>query len=193
MIRYTRHLAVLLTLALASVSFAQRSPSSIRGYKVYQTKIVVHGGEQKTAENAVTVKVGEPRIVDVGLAGLTLEATAEVSGLDRKGSVDLLMFKDVVVNAIPMSVADYEHPFELKKDSTIMLPLPVRGTVGTLDLAQAAYKEATASRKEWQIAGTVLVFGRFKKMGITFKRVIPVPFSITIQNPLKGIVSATHP
>ncbi|HEY2847358.1 MAG TPA: hypothetical protein VGI80_06020 [Pyrinomonadaceae bacterium] len=110
---------------------------------------------------------------------------AEIRGLDQYVQIDFLMFKDVLVNGIPLAIDDYEHPFALKKAETVKLPVPVHGVVSALNIAKAAYKEATASRDEWQISGTVFVFGRFKKMGFTFKRVIPVPISLTIPNPLR--------
>ena len=176
-------------LALASFSYAQELPSSIRGYKVHRVKVHVRsGGEQKGGEKEATVKIGQPRIIDIGLEGLTLEATAEISGLDQDGQVDSLTFNDVIVNGIPLRIEDYEQPFKLKKAVPVLLPVPVRGTVSSLNVAKAAYKEATASRDIWQVSGTVLVFGRFRKMGITFKRVIPVPIDLTIPNPLKALV-----
>ena len=175
-------------LALTSFSFAQKLPTSIRGYKVRDRNVRIEPGG-KTA----SVKIGEPRLIDVGLTGLTLDATAEISGLDQEGHVDFLMFKDVVVNGIPLSIDDYEHPFDLRKGATVTLPVPVRGTVSTVNIAKAAYDEATASKPDWQVTGTVFVFGRFKKMGFTFKRVVPVPITLTIPNPLKALAAAVSP
>jgi len=172
-------------LALASISYAQKLPSSIRGYKVYRTDIRVGTSGDKRA----TVEVGEPRIVDVGLSGMTLEATAVINGLGQDGQIDFLMFEDVAVNGIRMDVDEYQHSFDLKKGRATTLPAPVRGHVSTLNVAKTAYNEATTSRPEWQITGTVFVFGRFKKMGFAFKRVIPVPITLVIPNPLKSIAA----
>ncbi len=178
-------------LALASFSTAQNAPSSIRGYKLYRTKVQVRNAEDKnTNDEDAIVKVGVPRVVDVGFDAVVLEAAAEISGFDQDGQVDALMFKDVVVNGVPLRVDDYGHPFQLKKGASVMLPVPVRGSVSTLNVAKVAVKEATASRDEWQVTGTVFVFGRFKKMGFTFKRVIPVTITLMIANPLKPVIAA---
>jgi hypothetical protein len=175
-------IAIVALLTLASFSYAQTLPSSIRGYKVRQTKVPV----------TPSVKVGEPHIVDIGLTAITLDATAEIGDLDQDGRVDLLTFKDVIVNGIPLAIDDYEHPFDLKKGTTVTLPAPVRGTVSTASVAKAAYDEATPSKADWQVTGTVFVFGRFKKMGFTFKRVVPVPITLTIPNPLKSLAAAIN-
>jgi hypothetical protein len=177
-------IAILTLLALTSFSYAQKLPSSIRGYKLRETNLRIEPGS-KTA----SVKIGEPRLIDVGPKGLTLDATAEISGLDQDGHVDFLMFKDVVVNGIPLAIDDYEHSFEMKKGAAVKLPVPVRGSVSTINVAKAAYDEATARQADWRVTGTVFVFGRFKKMGFTFKRVVPVPISLTIPNPLKDLAT----
>ena len=57
-------------------------------------------------------------------------------------------------------------------------------------MARTAYEESTAPKDKWQVTGTVFVFGRFKKMGLTFKRVIPVPVTLTIDNPIRSIAAA---
>ena len=40
-------------------------------------------------------------------------------------------------------------------------------------------------KKKWSVTGTVFVFGKFKKYGINFKRVVPIKIDLTIANPLK--------
>ncbi|MFL6373563.1 MAG: hypothetical protein ACJ73D_02740 [Pyrinomonadaceae bacterium] len=185
--------AILSLLMLSSLSYSQELPSSIRGYKVHRTK--VHIGTAATAlsgDHEPNAKVGEPRLVDVSLTGVTLEATAEISGLDQDGQIDFLTFKDVLVNGIPLAIQDYEHPFAIKKGKAVTLPVPIRGTVATVNVAKAAYKETTAAKDKWQVTGTVFVFGRFRKMGMTLKRVIPVPITLTVSNPLKSLASASQ-
>jgi len=178
-------------LAAASFSYAQKLPDSIRGYKVHEAKVRVRTADgNKRAGKDTIVTLGSPRIIDIGLDGITLEIGAEIGGIDQDGQVDSLMFKDVAVHGVPIQVEDYEHPFKLKKGVSVMLPVPVRGTVSTLNIAKVAYKEAIASSDEWQISGTVFIFGRFRKMGFVFKRVIPVPVNLTIPNPLKALTAA---
>src|SRR5258708_3925699 len=97
-------------LALASISYTQELPSSIRGYKVHPAKM--HMGtktDRGLGPDEASVKVGDPRVVDVGLSGLTLEATAEISGLDQEGKVDFLTFRDITVNGVAMDVDEYQH------------------------------------------------------------------------------------
>jgi hypothetical protein len=56
-------------LALAGISYTQTLPSSIRGYKVHQVQVHVRtAGDKETASKDATVKVGEPHVIDVGLA-----------------------------------------------------------------------------------------------------------------------------
>ena len=189
---YLSFFSLLLTmLATAGFSYGQELPSSIRGYKVHRIKIQVRtAGESASNRQDPTVNVGQPEVVYVSLEGLTLQATAEVSGLRQNGRVDSLMFQDVAVNGIPLRIDDYEHPFDVTGSTTVKLPFPVRATVSTSSVAKAAYKEATDARDEWQVSGTVFVFGRFKRMGFTFKRVIPVPIDLTIPNPLKTLAKS---
>jgi hypothetical protein len=184
--------ATLIVLVLASISSSQDLPSSIRGYKVHRIKLEVRtaSGERRPDDKRASVKVGEPRVVNAGLNGITFEATAEITGLDQNGQVDFLTFKDVVVNGIPLTISDYEHPFGLTKSAAITLPMPVRGTVSSVNIAKAAFQEATASRDKWRVTGTVFVFGRFRKMGFTFRRVIPVAITLSIPNPLKTLTTA---
>jgi hypothetical protein len=184
-------IAVFMMLASAGISYAQELPSTIRGYKVHRMKVEVRAvADKKRNDKNASVNVGEPRVVDIGLDGITLEANADISGLDQDGQIDFLMFKDVLVNGIPLVIDDYEHMFTVSKGATVTLPIPIRGRVSAPNMAKAAYKEATASRDRWQVTGTVFVFGRFKKMGFTFKRVVPVPIDLTIPNPLRATATA---
>jgi len=180
-----------IAVALAMAAFAlcsagQSLPREIRGYKVHQMKVRVDPANKHGA----AVSIGTPTLVSLGLTGVTIEATAEIDMIDQNGSVDFLMFKDVETNGIPLSIEDYEHGFRLRKGEKITLPAPVRATVSSVNIAKAAYKETTDSTDKWQVTGTVFVFGRFKKMGFTFKRVIPVPITLTIDNPVKAITAA---
>jgi hypothetical protein len=53
------------------------------------------------------------------------------------------------------------------------------------NVSKAVYRELTEQRDELQVTGTVFVFGKFKKMGFEFKRVIPVKIDLKIKNPLR--------
>jgi hypothetical protein len=64
------------------------------------------------------------------------------------------------------------------------LPQPVRGFVSSLNIAKAVYKEMVESKPTWNVSGTVFVFGKFKKFGFRFKRVVPVKIELKLANPL---------
>ena len=64
------------------------------------------------------------------------------------------------------------------------MPKPARIFLGTGQIVKAAWKEIAETKKEWTITGRVFVFGKFKKLGFSFKRVIPVDINLTIKNPL---------
>lgn len=182
---------LLLVIALfASSSSAQRLPSSIRGYRVHQITQQLHSADEQGENPEPAVTIGTPNIVSLTLTSTTIEAGAEIRGLEQAGEVDFLTFKDIVANGIPIDIEEYRHPFKLKKGEKIVLPFPVRGTVSSLVMARAAYEESTAPKDKWQVTGTVFVFGRFKRMGLTFKRVIPVPVTLTIDNPIKAMAAA---
>ena len=57
-------------------------------------------------------------------------------------------------------------------------------------MARAARRELIESKKEWQVTGTVFIFGKFKKFGFGFKRVVPVKINLKIDNPLKTLIKA---
>lgn len=46
--------------------------------------------------------------------------------------------------------------------------------------------DKTAAKDEWTVTGRVFVFGRFKKFGFDFKRVVPVEINLKIKNPLNS-------
>ena len=67
-----------------------------------------------------------------------------------------------------------------------MLPTPAKITINIANIAKAAYKELVDSKKDWIVTGTVFVFGKFKKFGFNFKRVVPIKIGLTIKNPLNS-------
>ncbi len=182
----------------SSFAAAQKLPDTIRGYKVYQTKISVKNqseensqSDEKNAEaNSETlVKIGAPELVDVSLTGITLELPIEINSLDQNGTVDFLTFKDFRVNGLAVEVAEYKESFTVKKNRTTVLPEPVKIFIGTGQTLRGALKEFKNSKDEWTVTGTVFIFGRFKKAFLSFKRVVPVEINLTIKNPLDSTVA----
>lgn len=180
----------LICVLLISFVAAQDYPKEIRGYKVYKTKITVKNEGDKTDKkdnSEAYITVTEPTVEDVSLTGVTLEASAEISAVEQSGKIDFLTFKDFRVNGLKVDIEEYRDSFSFEKNKPIKLPRPVKVFVGTGQSLIGAIGEMRAPKDEWTVTGTVFVFGKFKKMGFNFKRVIPVEVNIKIKNPLRNI------
>jgi hypothetical protein len=178
---------LLLTLWLTGLACSQTLPDKIDGYQVHRAKVQVSVATPKDASGSdANIVVSEPRILELGMTGVKFELTAEVVGTSISGDVDRITFKDLSVNGLAIEAEDYSEPFKLRKGETVRPPRPFRGSVNTTTLVRAAFREMSSPDAEWRVTGTVFVFGRFKKMGFTFKRVIPVPVDVVIRNPLAG-------
>ena len=173
-------------------ALAQDLPDKIRGYKVYDAKIAVGTTKDETdpqTKSEARVKVGEPELVEVSLSGITFELSAEIFGVEQSGTVDFLTFHDFRVNDLAVEIEDYRHSFEFKKNQIVKLPKPARISLDATQALRGALRESKESKTEWQVTGRVFVFGRFKKFGFSFKRVVPVEVNIKIKNPLKQMQS----
>lgn len=173
-------------------ALSQDLPKEIRGYKVFKSKISVKNATDKTTEKEpfeAAVKIGDPDVVDVSLTGITFDITAEIRAFEQSGKVDFLTFHDLRVNGLEVEVDEYREHFAFKKGEMVLLPKPARLFLGTGQVLKAAWKEMTESKKEWRITGRVFVFGKFRKMGFNFKRVVPVDIDLKIKNPVIDIKS----
>ena len=177
----------LFVLMLVQSAFAQTLPSKIRGYKVYDAKVVVTNKtdadyKEPDADAAVT-------LTDFNLAGMRLSGVIVDVGADilssSSGDVEFMTFHDFRVNGVAIDVEEYKHPFSFKKSESVSLPKPARITIKPSSLAKGAAKELTDPKKDWIVTGTVYVFGKFKKFGFSFKRVVPVKIDIKIKNLLQ--------
>jgi len=186
--RYSASIACVILLLLSHANSAQDFPDKIRGYKVYKAKVNVtttaNSATNGASEGDAVVKIGEPHIINVGLTGVTFEADADLGVIPQSGRIDFLMFRDFRVNGVAVEFDEYTDSFDVKKGVAIKLPKPVRGFVSSLNIAKAAYKEMVESKPIWNVTGTVFVFGKFKKFGFKFKRVVPVQIELKIKNPL---------
>ena len=192
--RPSQHLLLFATvLILASSLSAQDLPKEIRGYKVHKEIVTLSNDATADREKAF-VKVGTPTIEDVSLGGVTLAIVGELEEAGHDGRVELMTFKDFRVNNLAIDVSDFDKPFDVKKSGRTTLPEPATVFLPTAKILNAAWKEITASKDDWTVTGRVFVFGKFKKFGFKFKRVIPVDVRLTIKNPLveyrKDIVSS---
>ncbi|MGB7201036.1 MAG: hypothetical protein WBD16_02075 [Pyrinomonadaceae bacterium] len=180
--------SIVISLLLAFEASAQDLPDKIRGYKVYKAKVHVTTSADTTTTSATdgdaVVKIDEPRVIDIGLTGVTFETDTNLGVMPQSGRIDFLTFRDFRVNGVAIEFDEYTHSFDVKKGVAIKLPRPVHGFVSSLNIAKAAYKEMVESPPTWHVTGTVFVFGKFKKFGFKFKRVVPVQIELKVKNPL---------
>ncbi len=162
---------------------AQELPKKIRGYKVHQEVIVLtSNGSKETGKPHIVV--GTPTVSDISLSGVTLAIMGELEAAGHDGRVELMSFHDFRVNNVAVEVAEFSIPFTVSKRGKTSLPAPATVFLPTTNILNAAWKEMTESREDWSITGRVFVFGRFKKFGFSFRRVIPVDVRLKIKNPL---------
>ncbi|HQU86111.1 MAG TPA: hypothetical protein PKY59_23490 [Pyrinomonadaceae bacterium] len=176
-------------LLFCSSVYAQDLPDKIRGYKVYKADIAVKNSAEKTEKKndfEAFVKINEPVLSDVSLTGITFELSAEIESIEQSGNIDFLSFQDFRVNGLAVEVEEYKNPFSFKKNEKIILPKPARIFLSTPQTLRGVYKEVKDSKEDWLVTGKVFVFGKFKKFGFSFKRVIPIEINLKIKNPLKS-------
>ncbi|CAN5428035.1 hypothetical protein BH10ACI1_BH10ACI1_24540 [soil metagenome] len=186
--------AALMFLSLCLLFFvsasAQDYPNEIRGYKVQKAKITVKNEGEKTDskdDSEAFVTLSDPVVSSISLTGVTFEMTAKISPVEQGGKVDFLTFNDFKVNGLDVNIEEYTESFEFEKNKAFELPKPIKVFVGTSQALFGGLGEMRDSKEEWDVTGTVFVFGKFKKYGFNFKRVIPVPVNIKIKNPLKKV------
>lgn len=157
-------------------------PKKIRGYKVYQARVLVQTAKDKIPDNSEKsfdslVKVGSPQNFKISLSGATFELPLSMNSYKTGGQVDSIAFEDMCINGIRMHVEEFHGPFQFAKDVDTELPNPLKVKI---DLAQdpSALLSLKPSLTEFEVTGKVYVFGTFKKFGMKFKRVIPADFKL---------------
>jgi hypothetical protein len=161
-------------------------PKEIRGYKLHRTNMEVRSPASDSTvskEIETHIKLGKPHLVDVSLTGFTFEVAIETSPVSAAGTVNFLTFNDFRVNGIPIKIEEYEGPIRLKKGEPFSIPKPARIFVSSGGVLEEAWSEFRTSKKDWVVTGQVFVFGKFKKMGLSFKRVVPIDVHASIKNP----------
>ncbi|CAN5559047.1 hypothetical protein BH10ACI2_BH10ACI2_18190 [soil metagenome] len=178
----------ILVFFLASATFSQSLPSKIRGYKVYDAKVDISNSgkiSQNLKDFDASVTFDNPHIANIGLSGTTIEIGVEITAPEHSGRVDLITFRDVKVDGIEVGVDDYSTSFSFRKGERIRLSKPARVTIRPANMVRAVYRELLNKHNEITLTGTAFVFGKFKKFGFTFKRVVPVRFDVKVKNPLR--------
>jgi hypothetical protein len=168
---------------------AQDLPDEIRGYKVHKAKVSVQTRIDKNnpkEDFSVVVNFDKPELVKVTPLGATFEVYGEMTVFEQSGKIDFLTFKDFRVNGLKVEIEEYEESFEIEKNKPARLKKPVKIYVSAAQTIKGGLKEVFRSETEWQVTGRVFVFGKFKKLGFKFKRVVPVDVNLKIINPLKS-------
>lgn len=177
-----------LILLFAFAVSAQDLPGEIRGYKVHKAKVSVQNSSDKTESKdedlSVAVEFGKPKLVRVSPFGTTFEIFGEIAASEQSGKIDFLTFRDFRVNGLRVEIAEYKDSFQIEKNKPVRLKKPIRIFVPASQTVKGGLKEFFDSKEEWEITGRVFVFGRFKKLGFTFKRVVPFDADFKIKNPL---------
>lgn len=195
---------------LSTLSFAQQSnstardshrtpaphpyPKEIRGYKVELAKVEIKKQSSKEADQSpgaetkadALIQLGEPRVESLSPLGITLEVPVTVSAVKQGGRVDFLTFEEMVVNGTPVTVNEYQHPFELPNDHPVTLPEPITIYISTPRAMLGVLGEWNKPTEVWPVTGRVYIFGHFKKFIFKFKRVVPLELDLSFRNPLKS-------
>ncbi len=186
----TISIAALLLLIFAAASFSQHSsntplPNKIRGYKVHDEILKFELPEASGSDaKRFLAKIDDPVLGDVSVSGLTFTINAEITSLEQSGTVNLISFKDFEIDGIPVSIDDLTEKFAFEKNEAAKLPKPAKIKLSSVGVVRTAWKELNESKKKWLITGRIFVFGKFRRFGFSFKRVVPVDVKIEIDNPL---------
>jgi hypothetical protein len=185
----TRLLVLSAAFAIAFIgiqTLAQDLPKEIRGYRVHRANIAVRTSASTTSNDKEIdphIHLGEPKLIDVSLTGITFEVSIELGTAPASGTIDFLAFQGFRVNGIPVEIKEYRGPITFKKGESFPMPRPATVFVSNAGVLQAAWSEFKKSQKSWTVTGRVLAFGKFKKMGMEFKRVVPIEVDVSIKNP----------
>lgn len=168
---------------------AQELPNKIRGYKVKQTEISVNGSNPD-AKVTVDVEFEQPQPVSFSLSGFSFELKSSFIVSGQSGRVDFIAFRDFDLNGIKIEIKEFREEFEFEKDIAVDLPKPLEIKVAGGQAFRGALSELKKRENEWRVRGRIFVFGKFRKFGLKFKRVVPVDIDLTIPNPLPtGLLS----
>lgn len=175
--------------ALNTAARAQKSPDKIRGYKIENVELKVSHtipeGNKYSDQFDLYIQLTKPKISMNGLLSASIEIGADIVATKQSGSVDFVSFHDVRVNGIAIEIEEYTALMAFKKGVRSSLPKRVTAKLNFVGAAKGAFKELTNSRDQWRVTGTAFVFGKFKKFGFSFKRVVPIKIDMLVNNPLK--------
>lgn len=187
--------AVILLISLIYVgAAAQELPKKIRGYKVHNVKASDVPAAKPSGSDLAPPEINLHglEVVDYSLSGVTFKTPVRFGSVNGAGSVDFISFHDFRVNGVPVEIEEYTDKFSFESGQPIVLPNPVKVFIRTDRVMTVAWKEARDSQPQWKVTGRAFVFGKFRKYGFTFKRVIPVDLTFTVKNPLYKLENASQ-
>lgn len=179
-------------------------PKNVRGYKVHRAQVEMKkpveakkkkpdkkSEKEKFARDEydetepLLVRLGDPQLVGVTPLGVTFDVPVILAPVKQQGDVDLLVFEDMKVNDIPVTLDDYVHPFKLPNNEPLILTPSVRIFLSTPQAVFRTIDEVLNSKDIWAVTGRIYVCGNFKRFLFSFKRAVPVELQTTIRNPLR--------
>jgi len=162
---------------------AQELPGKIRGYKVKRTEVSVNGSNPG-ASVEVDVNFDHPRPVSISLSGFSFELESSLVVSGQSGNVDFIAFRDFELNGIRIEIKEFNEGFEFQNGVSLDLPKPIEIRVSGGQALKGALSELKKRETEWRVKGRIFVFGKFRRFGFRFKRVVPVDIDLSIPNPL---------
>lgn len=177
---------ILSLFATTAVLHAQMLPREIRGYRVHHVNMKIRNSEDLAVDprdQDFRIELAEPTLANISISGITFSVPISGGRLPASGTVDFLTFRGFRVGAIPVEIEEYKGPISFEKGELFELRRPATVFVARGGLIEAAWNEFQNSKQAWTITGQVFVFATFRKMGMNFKRVIPVDIDVRIRNP----------
>jgi len=199
-----------ITQATSTFPQTRTYPKEIRGYKVERRVVEIKKPQKQNGKSATNqsqsgssngqtssasgpesdedalIRLGTPQLARATPLGITFEVPIVVSPVKQSGHIDFLMFEDMVVNGRSVEIDEYHREFDLSNRDPLTLREPLRIYIYLPSALLAAIGEWSDSKETWPVTGRVYVFGRFKKLGFSFKRCIPVELNVTMRNPLRS-------
>lgn len=160
-------------------------PREVRGYRIERATVRIRRTPEM-AESDSLISLGTPRVANVSPLTVTIEIPVTIAPVEQGGEVDLLVFEDMRVNGMPVTVEDYAHRFRLPNERPLLLPQPVRIQLSAPRVLLGALGEWSSTRETWPVTGRVYVCGRYRRFLFTFKRAVPVEINLTVPNPLRN-------
>lgn len=175
-------------------------PKEVRGYKVHRARVEPakppNSGSRPTSGQAsekddydedepLLVRLGEPVLVSVSPLGITFDIPVILPAVKQQGEVDLLVFEDMRVNDVGVTIDDHPFKFKLPNKNPLVLNPPIRIFVSTPQAVLRTIDEIFNSQEVWPITGRIYVCGHFKKFLLRFKRAVPVEINTSIRNPIR--------